>query len=164
MAFTYSEKLPSTQHTYSLCTCLFRICCSICRAFSEVRPKSSRPDVNRSKRCMVRRFFMLYSLASIKMTVLCLYRPQGCTWADSNWFVLYIKWNNRLLILTGIEAGLLTTKISSSICTILMGCDVTGTSCLWNKIYQLPLGYIVVNSQPLYLCTVLANRSLCFSL
>lgn len=32
--------------------------------------------------------------------------------------------------LTGIEAGLLTTTMSSSICTRVMGWLVTGTSCL----------------------------------
>lgn len=70
--YTYSGKTPSTRQIYSLSTCLFRICCSIWRAFFGLRPKSKRPEVSRSRRWIVRRFFRLNSLASIKTTVLCL--------------------------------------------------------------------------------------------
>lgn len=36
-------------------------------------------------------------------------------------------------LLTGMDAGLLTTSISSSKCTMVMGSAVTGTSCLQRK-------------------------------
>lgn len=69
---THSGNSPSTRQIYSFCTCLFLIWCSIWRAFLGLRPKSSKPDVSRSNRWMVRKFFKLYSLAKIKTTVLCL--------------------------------------------------------------------------------------------
>lgn len=76
---TYSGNSPSTLHTYSFWTSRFRIWCSICLAFFGDLPKSKMPLVNLSSRCIVRRFFRLYSLARMKTTVLCLYLPQGCT-------------------------------------------------------------------------------------
>lgn len=76
---TYSGKSPSTRHTYCFCTWRLRIWCSIWRAFFGLRPNNKRPDVKRSKRWIVRKFFKLNSLASIKTTVLWRYLPHGCT-------------------------------------------------------------------------------------
>lgn len=67
---TYSGKSPSTRHTYCFCTWRFRIWCSIWRAFFGLRPNSRRPDVRRSKRWIVRKFFKLNSFARMKTTVL----------------------------------------------------------------------------------------------
>lgn len=67
---TYSGKSPSTRHTYCFCTWRFRIWCSIWRAFFGLRPNSKRPDVRRSKRWIVRKFFKLNSFARMKTTVL----------------------------------------------------------------------------------------------
>ena len=47
---TYSGNSPSTRQTYSLSTCLFRICCSISLAFLGFLPNIKRPEVKRSKR------------------------------------------------------------------------------------------------------------------
>lgn len=77
--YTYSGKSPSTRHIYCFCTWRLRIWCSIWRAFFGLRPNSRRPDVRRSKRWIVRRFFKLNSFASMKTTVLWRYRPHGCT-------------------------------------------------------------------------------------
>lgn len=77
---TYSGKLPSTRHIYCFCTWRLRIWCSIWRAFFGLRPNSNRPDVKRSRRCIVRKFFKLNSLARIKTTVLWRYLPHGWTW------------------------------------------------------------------------------------
>lgn len=79
IGYTYSGKSPSTRHIYCFCTWRFRIWCSIWRAFFGLRPNSRRPDVRRSKRWIVRRFFKLNSFASMKTTVLWRYRPHGCT-------------------------------------------------------------------------------------
>lgn len=76
---TYSGKSPSTRHIYCFCTWRFRIWCSIWRAFFGLRPNNKRPDVRRSKRWIVRKFFKLNSLANMKTTVLWRYRPHGCT-------------------------------------------------------------------------------------
>lgn len=67
---TYSGKSPSTRHIYCFCTWRFRIWCSIWRAFFGLRPNNKRPDVRRSKRWIVRKFFKLNSLARMKTTVL----------------------------------------------------------------------------------------------
>lgn len=68
--WSYSGNSPSTRQTYSFWTCRLRIWCSIWRAFFGLRPNRRRPDVRRSNRWMVRKFFKLYSLARIKTTVL----------------------------------------------------------------------------------------------
>lgn len=81
---TYSGKSPSTRHIYCFCTWRFRIWCSIWRAFFGLRPNSKRPDVRRSKRWMVRKFFKLNSFAKMNTTVLWRYRPHGCTWYGFN--------------------------------------------------------------------------------
>lgn len=82
---SYSGNSPSTRQMYSFCTWRFRIWCSICLAFLGLRPNSKRPDVKRSRRWIVRKFFKLYSFASIKTTVLWRYRPQGWTcWCSCN--------------------------------------------------------------------------------
>ena len=44
-------------------TARLRICCSISRAFRGFRPNISSPEVSRSSRWIVRRFFRLYSCA-----------------------------------------------------------------------------------------------------
>ena len=67
---THSGNSPSTRQTYSLRTCLLRICCSMSRAFLGFRPNMSSPEVSLSRRWIVRRFFKLYSLARMKTTVL----------------------------------------------------------------------------------------------
>jgi hypothetical protein len=76
---TYSGNSPSTRQTYCFCTCRFLIWCSICLAFLGLLPNNNKPDVNRSNRWIVRKFFKLYSLARIKTTVLWRYRPHGWT-------------------------------------------------------------------------------------
>lgn len=86
---THSGNSPSTRQTYSFCTCLLRIWCSICRAFLGLLPKSNNPEVNRSNRWIVRKFFRLYSLARMNTTVLCLYRPHGWTWRIKHTGTLY---------------------------------------------------------------------------
>lgn len=77
---TYSGNSPSTRQMYCFCTCRFLIWCSICLAFFGLLPNNNNPDVNRSNRWIVRKFFKLYSLARIKTTVLWRYRPHGWTW------------------------------------------------------------------------------------
>lgn len=77
---TYSGNSPSTRQMYCFCTCRFLIWCSICLAFFGLLPNNNKPDVNRSNRWIVRKFFKLYSLARIKTTVLWRYRPHGWTW------------------------------------------------------------------------------------
>lgn len=77
---TYSGNSPSTRQTYSFCTCRFLICCSICRAFFGLRPNNSKPDVRRSNRWIVLKFFKLYSFAKMNTTVLWRYLPHGWTY------------------------------------------------------------------------------------
>ena len=77
-------------------TCRFLICCSISRAFRGFLPNISNPEVSRSSRWIVRRFFRPNSwkkklqhqedstsrtltFARMKTTVLCLYLPHGWT-------------------------------------------------------------------------------------
>ena len=60
---TYMGNSPSTLATYSFLTWRVRICVSISRAFAGFRPNISSPEVSRSSRWIVRRFFRLYSCA-----------------------------------------------------------------------------------------------------
>lgn len=76
---TYSGNCPSTLQTYSFCTRRFLIWCSICLAFFGDRPNNNNPLVRRSNRCIVLKFFKLYSFANINTTVLCRYLPHGWT-------------------------------------------------------------------------------------
>ncbi len=79
---THSGNSPSTRQMYCFCTCRFLIWCSICLAFFGLLPNNSNPDVNRSNRWIVRKFFKLYSLARINTTVLWRYLPHGWTWKN----------------------------------------------------------------------------------